>query len=211
MSYDPTSSDKLQRKYLHYVGEKTDANDVHFVVRVWEYLLKNNILQQHTTTPIKTIELWSDGGPHHFKYSGTLHYFSTLFARYNIKINYNFYESYHGHNICDAAASHAKSAIKRYQLNDAIPCYTAVDLCKAIATTKNASAVPLSFLPYFSKTQVTVKTYDGIKSHYKFVFVSEGVVHAYKSSLDTVHTSVYRTRGEIMDLTPINPPLPTSK
>ena len=96
-------------EYLHFVGEAGIPNDINFVAEVFT----NHLIP--VFTKYKKIFLFSDGGPKHFKISSTLN--MILEASNDIfgtRFEYNFFASYHGHGICDSAASHAKAAIIRH-------------------------------------------------------------------------------------------------
>lgn len=101
--------------------------------------------------------------------------------------------------MCDAAAAHAKKAITYYTLNQDIPCYTPADLATAINTTNHHQAVTLATTSPLPVGLCRVKTYDGIKSYYKFLFEGEGVVLAYANSFDTVPLSKFHTSGQFID------------
>jgi hypothetical protein len=60
-----------------------------------------------------SIEVWSDGGPHHFKTRYCQFLWHTLNCRFNITIIHNFFASYHGHSLCDSHAAQTKQAIKK--------------------------------------------------------------------------------------------------
>lgn len=103
-----TSEEKT--RYYHFIAsEKNTTNNIRFVVLAWIQFMKMNILQE------SEIEVWSDGGPKHFKISPTMYLFSYLAKIYKSKRwRYHFWPSRHGHSVCDAAASHLKTAIKSY-------------------------------------------------------------------------------------------------
>ena len=117
LTYDKHEVDKIHRTYYHFVGGQKDKNDIFFVIAVWEHLLTNNFIPSHLTK----LHIWSDGGPKHFKIKECMYYFSTIKQKHNKTITYHFYEAYHGHNSCDAAASHAKKRINIQQRDQQIP------------------------------------------------------------------------------------------
>jgi len=49
------------------------TNDVNFVAGVWQHLMT-----QYYFTAIRTIHIWSDGGPHHFIVSAKMWIFAQL-------------------------------------------------------------------------------------------------------------------------------------
>lgn len=194
LSYDPTAKDKLKRKYLHFVADK-EKNDIHFVVNVWESMLASGEF-----SGVRNLEVWSDGGGKHFKLSSNMYYFSTIKRRYKLKIRYNFYESYHGHNACDAAAAHAKGAIGRYQRDDKIPCWEASNLVTAINSLKHTKAITLESILKERKGEISIETMKGIKSYYLFEFLKQGKVKAYTSSLERTDKKVFLIEGTFIKL-----------
>lgn len=179
LTYDTTEPDKIKRQYYHFIGEQDDKNDVYFVIAVWEQLLREKVIGDN----IKKIDVWSDGGPKHFKIKECMYYFSTIKQTYNKQITYNFYESYHGHNSCDAAASHSKKRINKQQRDTNIPIHTAGQLASAINTLNHHYA---QVTPQITKYGWKVTPIKGIKSFYKFQFRNTGEIDAYATSADTV-------------------------
>ncbi len=129
---------------------------------------------------VTDIGLWSDGGRKHFKFTGTLSYISTI---HNIKITYNFFESYHEQSACDAAASHAKKRVNTTIRDTPQLVRTANSLSTIISTLHHHHAQPIQVLAKSLKQ--TFKTFKGITSHYKFEFQNNTVL-AYKTSEDIV-------------------------
>lgn len=188
MRYDDNEVDKIKRDYYHFIGSQGDHNNQCFVMAVWEYLLTTKTI---ITNNINNIEIWSDGGAKHFKCKETMFYFSTIQARYNKIITYNFYQSHHGHNSCDAAASHAKKAIQQGQANTGVLCYTVFDMANYINTVKNHHAQPV---PQFQTTNLKVSKIDGIQSYFKFSFPDRGQVAVFNSSADVIPAKVYNQK-----------------
>jgi hypothetical protein len=93
---------------FHFIAPNSSVhNDIVFVMNAWIQLLNLEIL------PYSHIEIWSDGGPKHFKISSCMYFFSVLQVIFPKKeISYNFFTSNHGHGVCDAAASHIKNKIR---------------------------------------------------------------------------------------------------
>lgn len=84
----------IEWKYLDHLS--TEKQDFYFVCAVWHSALDG------TLKKYKQINVWSDGGPAHFKIAKTLYFFSTLEAIYGKKFQYNFFASSHGHSLCDS-------------------------------------------------------------------------------------------------------------
>ena len=121
----------------------------------------------------------------------SMYYFSTLQHRYKTIIIYNFYQSYHGHNSCDAAASHAKKRINTQQRDNNIPFLTATDLVASINTLKNSHAQLASRM---RRTKIKVSKIDGIKSYFMYKFPKEGTVAAYSDSTSENPTKTYKMK-----------------
>jgi len=58
------------------------------------------------------IRILSDGGGKHFKTTAMMNFFGVVQMATGKTVEYNFFESYHGHSVCDAAAAHAKKHYK---------------------------------------------------------------------------------------------------
>lgn len=89
----------------------TNKHDYFFVLQVWvDLFLKLKLNQQ-----FGRIDVWSDGGPHHFKTrfcQFMWHALSEL--RFDHKrITHHFFASYHGHSLADGHARHIKCALDR--------------------------------------------------------------------------------------------------
>jgi len=193
LTYNEHEVDKIKRDYYHFVGEQGDTNDIYFVITVWEHMFKTKIIPDNITN----IEIWSDGGPKHFKQKKTMYYFSTLQQKYQKTITYHFYQSYHGHNSCDAAAAHAKNAINLQQRDTNIPSYTAQDLCNSINTVNHHHAQQV---PPINKPHIKVSKLDGIKSFFMYKFPAPGVVHAYETSASKQPSKIYKMTGDFPNL-----------
>jgi hypothetical protein len=105
-----------QRQYMDFLCDinKVNNNDYFFVHQVWQQLIQLNILTQYDS-----IEIWSDGGPHHFKtrYCQWMwHHLSTCYFNKK-KITHNFFASYHGHSLADSHAGRDKQVIKSEYLS----------------------------------------------------------------------------------------------
>jgi hypothetical protein len=159
-------------EYFHYIAEPKTSNDVHFVAEVFT----NHILPR--IKRFKNAHIFSDGGPKHFKISSLLHHISQAVSKLDTLVHYHFYASYHGHGICDAAASHAKAAIVRSINAKQKTPKSAQEICDTVNSVRNHRAIPLlaTTVPV-----VDVKTMNGIRSYHKYFFDS-GVIIAYETS-----------------------------
>jgi hypothetical protein len=100
-----------QRKRINidYLCDNPDSNnnDYHFVLHVWLKLFMDHELNER----FDIINIWTDGGPHHFKtrYCQWMWHFLSICRFSHKPIIHHFFASYHGHSLAD---SHA-AAIKR--------------------------------------------------------------------------------------------------
>jgi hypothetical protein len=103
---------KLTRQNLDFLCDcpETNTNDYHFVLHVWILLFHSKQL----LTQFDSIDVWTDGGPHHFK----TRYCQWMWAwlsqnRFdNRRITHHFFASYHGHSLADAHAASIKRIIR---------------------------------------------------------------------------------------------------
>ena len=161
-------------KYHHYFGESKIKNDIRFVGHVFH----QHLLEQFNN--YNDINLWTDGGPKHFKITPMLNMIHKL-AKNQLqgkRITYHFFPAYHGHSICDAAASYAKSALQsNLNFTQHTP-QNITELCDIISKVSHHQATPIHALT----TPVhKTKTLSKIRSYHKFVFTSE-CIDAYKTS-----------------------------
>lgn len=184
MFHDPDSETGIKHQYHHFVAESSDiSNDIVFVICCWEILAGSILLDDY-----EQIDIWSDGGPKHFKISACMQYFSQLQTlRSTQKIVYNFFFAYHGHGICDTAASHAKRAMLLHEKNKQEPISNAR---KAVEIINN---IPKHYSQLVTPTpeKIQVKTMQAIRTYHKFTFETPGQVNAYKLSKDKNISKTY--------------------
>jgi hypothetical protein len=90
--------------YYTFVAKDPEAsNDSQFVITCWIKLVSMKAFDG-----VKELHVWSDGGPKHFKVTPLLILFSVLQQTLKCIVNYHFWASYHGSNVCDAMASQIK-------------------------------------------------------------------------------------------------------
>jgi hypothetical protein len=106
------------RRHLDFLCADIDTkkHDYHFVLQVWVKLF----VEERLNARFDRIDIWTDGGPHHFKtrYCQFMwHALSSL--RFDRKpICHHFFASYHGHSIADGHAATIKRALNtRYNIS----------------------------------------------------------------------------------------------
>ena len=100
-----------KRINLDYLCDCPDSNknDYHFVLHVWLKLF----LDHNINDRFNIINIWTDGGPHHFKtrYCQWMWHFLSTY-RFSAKpIIHHFFASYHGHSLADAHAASIKKVL----------------------------------------------------------------------------------------------------
>ncbi len=160
--FDPNEQDMLSRKYFHFVALSSDTkNDCRFVFATWMQLTKNEKLNE---TPLWLV--FSDGGPKHFKITSVVNFFGFLSLCYGIDIKYNFFESNHGHSVCDAVASQAKKSLNSFQRDENKP----INNPEEIVHVLNSVDKHFPQIAESSHLDEKFETFHGIRSCYKFTF-----------------------------------------
>jgi len=96
------------------VGSSSETkNNIDFVVAVWKHMLDNNFFKDFSKALV-----FSDGGPKHFKITANMSFFAAVQDQLQKTVEYFFFESNHGHSVCDAVASHAKKRLSQTQRNE---------------------------------------------------------------------------------------------
>jgi len=166
----------VQQFYIHFLGQKREKNDVHFTLWVWRYLQQNNYF-----LGTSSIELWTDGGPKHFKTSSHIYFLSHFQADIAIPFTYNFFGSYHGSSVCDAVAAQAKQKIKEWMAVNREMIHTNTVLANIIGTLTGHT--PIVLPPIDRNTALWPSTLENITTYHRFKFVSRGKVDIYFNSL----------------------------
>ena len=100
------------RRNLNFICDDYATNDAdfYFVLTVWVDLFQSEQLNDH----FDCIDVWSDGGPHHFKTRFCQFMWHVLSGlRFSQKpIRHHFFASYHGHSMADAHAAAVKRTLR---------------------------------------------------------------------------------------------------
>jgi hypothetical protein len=205
----------IEKDYRHYIGELKEKNDVRFVIRVLM-----NLFFTGEFTNFDKLVIWSDGGRKHFKQSGLEYWLMKLQTAIQDKqpqftIVHNYFQSYHGHGICDVIAAHGKQEASQEMNNTQTNIYTARELAAIIARRAGHSTYLVTQI--YRGGVITIPTFDGIASRYHF-FYEKDVVKAKKSENDPNsdrHITSWRVAcndklsfpTELLDFTNALPPL----
>lgn len=171
-------------EYLDFLCDTPDGNnknDYHFVLHVWLRLFRCYMLRE----AFDSIEVWTDGGPHHFKTRYCQFMWHMLSSMYfdGKRITHNFFTSYHGHSLADAHAATDKRLLRtqydvsqqqRFQPTEASiywgPC-SAADLAALLsAHATNTQAFHLPSIPRDEGLKPDVLPLNAIKSKHCFVY-----------------------------------------
>jgi hypothetical protein len=183
--YDEDCPQRVGHDFYHYIAQH--ANDLTFVSTVMKDIL-NYIRDEFKPAHVA---VFSDGARKHFKQTRALMWWYKQAAIYKFEISYNFFASYHGHSACDAAASHAKRAYIRAELDNDMVVTQAEQLQKIISTIQNHSAEILYDIKD-NTADIPVHTFKDISKAHKFTFNHKTeAVEAYMLSKDTSTSTVY--------------------
>ena len=98
------------RRNLNFLCDDHDTNDADydFVLTVWVDLFQSERLNER----FDRIDVWSDGGPHHFKtrFCQWMHHALSELRFGQKRISHHFFASYHGHSLADGHAAVIKRA-----------------------------------------------------------------------------------------------------
>lgn len=157
-----SSDGTITRKYIDYMAAQ-EEHDTLYVCQAFHHLLGIS----NTLVGIRHINLWSDGGPHHFKIYRTLFLLWQLQGEYNIEISYNFFVSGHGKSLCDSHIGNAKQHVRQTSLTTDIE--TVDQLISVVINLKNTYAYNLGKIDRTLKYQC-LEFDNEIKEYHEFKF-----------------------------------------
>jgi hypothetical protein len=189
-SYNPLEADGLDRTYRHFVGKTLDKNDISFVVGCWKVLLSEKWLNRMTK-----VNIWSDGGPKHFKISANIRFLLSLqHAQPDREWSYSFFPSYHGCSVCDRVASHLKQVVNR-EIRDE---HKAIRTPEEVVVVGNKLKHHEVSLATLTSSKLDANTLKGIKKYHKFVASKDkNAIFAYNDSTQLQYTKKYLPRDVI--------------
>ncbi len=152
----------MKIQYYDFISDKLPS-DSRYVGTVWDYMFVLNLFQD-----FKTLHVFSDNGPHHFKTLQTLNLFKQLQQTYDILIFYNTFQSYHGKGLYDAHTGVAKRLIKQTAISGH-DIRTIADLLEVLHRMKDTFVIELPSderLPKLHYTQMP----KGVKKFHQFYY-----------------------------------------
>jgi hypothetical protein len=100
-----------RRLYLDFLCDIAgkNQNDYYFVLQVWQLMF-----DQGAFTPFNSIDVWTDGGPKHFKtrFCQWMWHYLSFFRFGGQRISHHFFASYHGHSLADTHAASIKQVTR---------------------------------------------------------------------------------------------------
>jgi len=172
----------LNHSFYHFIAKSPNNNL--FVIQTYKQVIGLKELQN-----VKKIIIWSDGCRQHFKNSSMMIFWCVFHRLTQIHVVLEFFESHHGNNACDCAASHVKRKLNQYQRDNHSILENAHEIAEICSTVKNHKAFEGPTVP---KQKSQVKTLEGITQYYKFI--PNGVtnsISAYSSSDDETIAKTY--------------------
>lgn len=170
---DAKEKDGMGKKYLHFVAPTSiTKNDYRFVVGTWMKFVEEEELDK-----VPFWFIFSDGGPKHFKLTATVNFFGFLQNYFNVYVEYNFFESNHGHSICDAVASQAKKTLNITQRDEDILINCSEQIVSVLKNIKNHN----SGLAETTEHEEKFETYHSIRSCHQFKFTETEAIGYYLS------------------------------
>jgi len=165
--FDQEEASKLKTRMHHFVAPTTNTkNDGTFVIRVWLHMINEGWFYRYDT-----IEIFSDGAGKHFKTTAIMNFFAFMQMFLKKCIIYHFFESNHGHSVCDAAASHVKKAINVFQRDKGEAVRVPPQVVDVANGIKNHDAMIAPIQPDIIFPEFD--TFHGIRKLRKFTFDEE--------------------------------------
>jgi hypothetical protein len=148
----------------HYVGNEGDKNDVLYSIHAWEKLAQEPILQG------KSVKVWSDNGPKHFKCTAYVTYMMCWSWRHSQRhgkaVSLSFFAPYHGASVADRGAAVVKRRVSDRIASESLRMKTNKSLIELANTVLGQEARPIDLPSGVPKPDV--KTMAGITKFYEW-------------------------------------------
>jgi hypothetical protein len=193
MEYRDANNSVVRRNFDFLCASNTNQHDYHFVLQVWVWLF----LHEHLNDRFSEMDVWTDGGPHHFKTrfcQFMWHILSSL--RFSQKrISHHFFAAYHGHSLADGHAAIIKRAlytqynVSEHERNHSVPSATfGPATVEEVAVTvrkdcKNTTVTVFTDIEREDKIKQQIKAIHRIKDRHSFTFCA-GVCYAQNQTND---------------------------
>jgi len=118
MEYINESTHQRERINFDFLCDDaaTNKHDYHYLLTVWVKLF----MQERLVLRFDCIDVWSDGGPHHFKtrWCQFMWHVLSILRFHKKRITHHFFASYHGHSLADSHAAIIKRVVlSQYQFS----------------------------------------------------------------------------------------------
>ena len=170
--------DGIEQKYEHIISQS--SNNSEFVKNAWDQIF-SKLIDNCKEKGITEVEIFSDGGPKHYKCAETVLYFheaSEFPHKEGIQLTYHYFPSYHGHHIYDGVGNQLKRKLLE------IECHTQVNTVQAVAATGNKLKNHLVTPLIFRQQEQTGIKFPSIRKAHKISF-NKNIIQFYRHSTDT--------------------------
>ena len=192
--HDEAESNGIGHIFHHFLA--SSSNDLNFVYEVWKEFI-SEILNCYGPSEIA---LWTDGGPKHFKCSRSLIMWWELSIMNDIKVEYNFFASYHGSNACDGAAAQIKKAVIYYQRDCETLLRNIEDIGELIGNLNNNSSSVITINNRSARCFPGV-FFQGITECHRFIFSENGSIFGYSDSITDIVLNTHSVPKRVIDKT----------
>jgi len=172
--HDPDHESKIGLDKYHHIG--AFPNTMSFVRTVWDKFIAHAIESYHP----EEVLIFSDGCGRHFKISENMEMWRSFAINFNIKFNYYFFASNHGHSVCDAVAANSKRAIKLYKQEHKTVITEVETIDEIINIESNSVSMLITNLSDANIDEFEAMT--GITKCHVFEFHHDGSLHAYQDA-----------------------------
>lgn len=169
------SDGKLLHHFFDFVSDDSN-NDPVYVLAAWIHLLRLPMMES-----FKTIHIWSDGGPKHFKARRGFRVLWEVGKECHKKLYWNFFASYHGKGPCDGHTGVGKSTLRR-EVRAGEEILKAQDIVDIYNKMKNTTAFNLQVDR--DNDLECAKLTKGIKKYHRYEFFEDGKLNCFEKTGD---------------------------
>eukprot|EP00733_Pompholyxophrys_punicea_P000790 Pompholyxophrys_punicea_v1_NODE_289_length_2364_cov_36.367259.p1 type:complete len:348 gc:universal NODE_289_length_2364_cov_36.367259:1215-172(-) len=195
----------LHHTFVDYISKIAEKDDFLYVRSALLHLLNETTLLDN----FKTVYLWSDGGPKHYKIRRTIFFLSILDNFYPQTFEWHFFPSCHGKGACDGHVGVLKQALNR-SVKNGNTLYNEIDIFDFVSSCNlhtflidverkpefigKKSKKPRSLKPEKENKEDEGSELDctvfaaGIKFFHKFTFAGPGKIKCFRVSNSTENT-----------------------
>ncbi|KAL9644197.1 hypothetical protein ABK040_005658 [Willaertia magna] len=163
------SNNEFHYTYIDLINDN-HTSDHHYVREAFNTILTTNPIFKE----IRKIFLFSDGGPAHYKIAKTVVMIGEMSRKFNINIEYNFYPSHHGKNLCDAHTGVGKKYIKNKVKSRKVEVQLIDDIELLLKELKGTQVIRLDNIQTYE--DYNVSKIDSVRLYHQYIyeFNSEG-------------------------------------